>query len=394
MPPATPVDGSFSPLDEELRLVPGMLTPALMEQVVYAASLTSFEHARALVERLCRVSVSEASMRRRTYAAGKAAVDLEAAFVRMLERDYPKPTAPTPARQQVSADGAMVKIVGGMWKEVRTLAIGTVLPGRDGPLICEQTYFSRLCDHDTFIRAARGEFYRRATENVADVEAVMDGAEWLTSLTEEHCPQALRILDFTHAAGALVAVAHAAFGQGTEACAAWVGPQIRELRHGEPSRVLAAILALLPTVTSPTAVAVILTHHAYLARREDQIRYAAFAAEGYSIGSGVVESANRHLVQERLKGAGMQWNPDHIDPLLALACARRNDRWDDTWDALQERLRRPRRHRPKPVPTKQPLPPPDADPPLPRPAPPPAFENGKPTLNHPWKRELAVHAKS
>lgn len=386
---------SFSPLDEELRLVPGMLTPALMEQVVYAASLASFEHARALVGKLCRVTVSEASVRRRTYVAGKAAVDLEAAFVRKLEQDYPKPTAATRARQQVSADGAMVRTLGGTWKEVRTLAIGTVTPGKDGPVISEQTYFSRLCDHDTFIRGARGEFFRRATENVADVEAVMDGAEWLTSLTEEHCPHALRILDFTHAVDALVTVAHAAFGKGTEACAAWLGPQIHELRHGEPSRVLTAILALLPTVCSPEATATILSQHAYLARREDQIRYAAFAAEGYSIGSGMVESANRHLVQERLKGAGMQWHQDHIDPLLALSCARRNERWDETWQALQGRLRRPPRHRPKPATTEQPGPPAPAEaPPSQRTAPAPVFEDGKPTAAHPWKRRLALHAKS
>jgi hypothetical protein len=43
----------------------------------------------------------------------------------------------------------------------------------------------------------------------------------------------------------------------------------------------------------------------YLEKRREQIRYAEFEAQGYPIGRGVVESANKLMVEARLKGAGM-----------------------------------------------------------------------------------------
>jgi hypothetical protein len=371
------------------------LTPALAEQVAYLGALLPFAEARALAERCYRVTLSEPTVRRRTYAAGHAAEAAEAAFVGKLEQRLARATEQGPARQQVSADGAMVRLRGGEWREVRSLVIGTVSAGKEGPELSAQSYFSRLCDHDTFIRGCRGEFFRRGTENVRDVEAVMDGADWLTQLIEEHCPHALRILDFTHAADAIIAAAHAAFGQGTEACAAWIGPQLHELRHGEPQKVLAALASLAECGELPQeAVETILARHSYLARREDQIQYAAFARAGYSIGSGVVESANKHVVQARLKGAGMQWAPASVNPLLALRCAERSGHWRSTWSTVAPRLRRPHRRAPlrRSAPA-TPEPPRVSPPPPPAPAHEPYFANGKPTAAHPYKRYRAVRAK-
>jgi len=379
------------PLDEEPGLLPGPLTPALAEQVACMGMMLPFPDARTVVERCSRVALSEPTVRRRTYAAGEAAEGAEAAFVGKLEESLERPTEKGPKRQQVSADGAMVRLKGGEWKEVRSLVSGTVSDGKEGPRVSSQSYFSRLCDHDTFSRSWRGEFFRRGTENVRDVEAVMDGAEWLMQLVDEHCPEALRILDFTHAADAVISAAHAAFGEGTEGCAAWIGPQLRELRHGDPKVVLAAMLTLAEEGTlSPKAIETFVARHNYLARREDQIQYAAFARAGYCIGSGIGESANKHVVQARLKGAGMQWAPTSVNALLALRCAERSDRWLSTWSTLAHRLRRPYRRAPVPV---APPGPPDLPPPPPVPAQPhaPYFANGKPTRAHPYDRYPACH---
>ena len=38
---------------------------------------------------------------------------------------------------------------------------------------------------------------------------------------------------------------------------------------------------------------------------------------GWPIGSGSVESANKGVVQARLKGAGMRWERSHVNPMLA-----------------------------------------------------------------------------
>lgn len=46
----------------------------------------------------------------------------------------------------------------------------------------------------------------------------------------------------------------------------------------------------------------------YLEKRVAQMQYPHFQTEGSPIGSGMVESANKLVVEARLNGAGMHWS--------------------------------------------------------------------------------------
>lgn len=52
-----------------------------------------------------------------------------------------------------------------------------------------------------------------------------------------------------------------------------------------------------------------------------------------------MESANKLLVEERLKGSGMHWARHHVTPMLALRTLAFNDRWDEAWPQIVARLR-------------------------------------------------------
>jgi len=47
----------------------------------------------------------------------------------------------------------------------------------------------------------------------------------------------------------------------------------------------------------------------------------------------MVESANKLVVEARLKGAGMHWGRQHVNPMLVLGNAVCNQRWPETWQA-------------------------------------------------------------
>ncbi len=163
-----------------------------------------FEQAAADVAFFWRVELDETTVRRYTQAAGAAYVAEQADEVERLERE--RPAAPFgPTVQYLSADGAMVPLVGGEWAEVKTLAIGEVevRPAEDEDGVPEAhttnlSYFSRLADAETFTRLAYVETYRRGTESASVVCAVQDGAEWLQGLVDVLRPDAVRILDFPH----------------------------------------------------------------------------------------------------------------------------------------------------------------------------------------------------
>ena len=361
-----------------------------------------FAPAAAYLARFLKVSVSAATARRHSEAAGAAYVAVQTATVERLEREAPAPSA-GPAVQQVSADGAMVPLVGGTWAEVRTVAIGTVVPHRrpagrsgNGTHATELSYFSRLTDHATFIRLAHAELHRRGTETAGTVVGVNDGADWEQQLLDRYRPDAVRVLDFPHALEHLTAAAQATFGTGTVAAEAWRTAQADALKHGAPSAVLVA-LTLLPTSTAANPAAAARARDAtfgYLEKRLDQLRYDEFLAAGYPIGSGAVESANKLVVEVRLKGSGMHWARQNVNPMLALRNIVCSGRWDEAWPQICQQFRADaqtqrdtRRQRRQPDPLARPrLPVLPTPPPVPPPPRAPLVVDGRPTAQHPWRQ--------
>ncbi len=387
---AGPADGPVSPLDRVLGLASFGYTPRLTEAIVRLGSLTSFEEASSLLEDLLGVSVSRATVRRLTEAAGRALLEEEAAEAERIQKGLLRPRGDGGQLQQVSVDGAMVPLVGGEWAEVKTVAIGQVRRAVNGPRAEQLSYFSRLASHDSFREQARLEFFRRATENAREVVAVTDGADWFQGFLDEHCPSALRIIDWGHAAGYLGQAGQALHGPGTKDCSAWVESQLEVLWSGDPAHVVAALARL--EDGAPDAVRVA---RQYLERRLDQVRYAAFRAGGYPLGSGIVESANKAVVEARLKGRGRHWARTNVDPMLALRCASASHRWRARWSTAHRRLRCKPRTRPRSIAAPTPIIPPCPSPsqPLPAPSHLPTIIAGRPTSAHPWKRFPSVSPK-
>lgn len=360
-------------------------------------AVVPFAQAAALLRHFTGVLIDPDTVRRLTEAAGAVQLARETERVAVLERTLPE-EPPGPAVLLLSVDGAMAPLVGGEWAEVKTLALGDVGPTPEGPRTSALSYFSRLADADAFGRLATVETHRRGMSTAGTVVAVTDGAAWCQGFIDLHRPDAVRILDFPHAVEHLSAAAQAVFGPGTAAASDWLGVQRHALRHGREAAVLAAVADLAATPgLSAAANAAVTGVRNYLSARRAHLRYARFSDAGYPIGSGCVESANKLVVEARLKGAGMHWARANVNPLLALRALMANERWDDAWPGLWRALcaaaRRPPAP-PAPVPTV-------AAPviaPVPEPPPSPAprvktLVNGRPTADHPWKRHYPDRAK-
>ena len=396
--------GAFSPLDEELELGPETFDPWLVESIVLLGTVAPFERVPLVMSRLLRVPVSVETARRLTERIGQTEERREDAEAERVRATLPLPET-GPAIQQLSLDGAMVPLVGGTWAEVKTLALGevgqrTAADGSRQSTTTALSYFSRLTDADTFRELARGELHRRGTAAATVVCAVQDGADWQQRFVDHHRPDAVRILDFPHAVEHLATVGRAVFGAGTAAFSEWLGIQAHTFKHGDPEAVLTALRTLdLDAAVDPEAA----THRAealaYFEKRRAHITYAAFRQRGYPIGSGAVESANKLVVEARLKGSGMHWDRASVNPMVCLRDLLCSNRWTSEWPAiwrahLAASRRRPRRTSPAAPATPPPpsVPPALSDAPpqpvLPPPASPtpPRVVEGRPTADHPWRK--------
>jgi len=59
------------------------------------------------------------------------------------------------------------------------------------------------------------------------------------------------------------------------------------------------------------------------------MNYAALRDRKLPIGSGIVESAVRRVLNLRFKSASTCWRTDHLEPLLYLRAIAKSGRWDD-----------------------------------------------------------------
>ncbi|WP_157507415.1 hypothetical protein [Ktedonobacter racemifer] len=181
------------------------------------------------------------------------------------------------------------------------------------------------------------------------------------------------------------------------------------VKHRGPRPLLRLLDRVPPAICERDAVQVQIR---YFRKRESLMQYPSYRAQGWPIGSGIVESANKLVVQARLKGAGMHWAPAHVNPMLALRTSVCNDRWDESFQQaelhqikLRLQQRRERAH-PRLLALASSLvklslylcpalsvPPPPI--PLPRVSSPPAMIAGtsRPSPHHPWKRALVTHPK-
>ena len=408
---ARSVGKAFFPLDKELGLGKERLTPHAYESLVRWGARMPFEQAAEELAFSLGVEVSEATARRYTEAAGGAYVDWQTAEMERLEKEMPAPVAGG-EKLFFSADGAMVPLVGGLWTEVKTLTIGEIREPvyEQGEWVVHSeklSYFSRVAEASLFCRLAWVESHRRGLELARLIAAVTDGAEWEQGLIDLHCPQANRILDLPHAGERVCEVASLVGANDPSAGKSWQDHQLHQLKHFGPDELLTEMHRLQEQYPQSEVVRVNL---AYLEKREPHMQYPVYQALGLPIGSGAMESANKIVVEARLKGAGMHWALPHVNPMLALRNILCSNRWQEAWPQITAQLQQTslsrkqalRASKQAPLPAQMPQVPaplapvdlPSLDTPLstlPASPPPQQPTNGpaplkwRPAPNHPWR---------
>ena len=178
-------------------------------------------------------------------------------------------------------------------------------------------------------------------ENRLETEEVVvigDGAPWIWNLADEYFPNATEIIDYMHAKKHLYDIAKQVFGEeDREAIETWVRTLETPLYTGETSQVITGIQAL--GKQNPEILDAIKREVGYFQKQvSHRMQYQTFNEKGYQIGSGVIESACKHVVAERCKQAGMRWSKPGINAILFWRCLLKNQSLDAYWDTqkLQE----------------------------------------------------------
>ena len=326
----------------------GAYTPQVQEAITRLGSRLPFGEARDELALLWGVKISSGGVRHITLRHGQIADELIEQEVARLEKEAPSPTA-QPKQLAMSADGAMVQLTNGDWREVKTVAFGEFESHWDAKSKQVVTttehisYFSRVATAETFTNAALYEWQQRGGENAQRVVAVNDGALWIQAFIDYHCPQAIRVIDFAHAQAYLAIIGKAIYGAETEQFRRWYARLSRQLGRKPPQRTLSELRLLQQQHQTHPEAETIEQAIRYLERREPMIDYPHFRQMQIPIGSGIVESGHKVVMQRRMKQAGMRWAEANLNPMLALRLALCNKVWTTSWQAIHTQARHKKR---------------------------------------------------
>jgi hypothetical protein len=174
------------------------------------------------------------------------------------------------------------------------------------------------------------EVQQRDPHERRTVVAVMDGETKLRDLQELKIRRAIGILDIWHVTEYLWKLAYCFHREGSHEAEAFVETYLRKLLEGKVTRVIGGIrqMATKRGDLSKPKLAKLEQYLNYFAERREYMKYDAYLAAGYPIGSGVVEGACRHLVKDRMEQSGMRWRIAGAQAILTLRAIYVNQDWE------------------------------------------------------------------
>ena len=162
--------------------------------------------------------------------------------------------------------------------------------------------------------------------------ALTDGAEARQQQLVAYVPQYTLVLDIIHATKYLWDTAHALLGEIHPQRLAWVCAYLESLLAGQTAAVITALEAEAhdPTCTVTQRQAVRRTV-GYDRRNQPSMHDDEYLARGWPIGTGVVEGACGHLVNDRMEPSGRRWTKGGAQAVLDLRAVRLNRHWEGSW---------------------------------------------------------------
>ena len=346
---------SVYPMDECLGIdgLPFKMTvPMMLECAWYGTTCRSYQKAEETLLRVHKLQINDDTLRAVTNYVGRLVYFDDCKKAYEAERDLDRCKLPS----SLDIDDVLYMMTDGAALNTRTLAKGTDSSWVENKLavvfrksnIREYTY-TKTDDKGNTIQEKRHEILKReyisytgpvdefkwhvlalmvrnGYGKVKQTVIISDGSSWIKNMKEELFPDSVQILDLFHLKENTYEYAKAIFNNDEKKYKPWAAKMCKRLEEGKYQEVLKACnrhkdQKLLPgTVNLAT----------YIENHKAMLDYPSYKAKGYFVGSGIIESAHKIVMQDRLKRSGMRWNVQTARYVLALKAKEECDLWEIT----------------------------------------------------------------
>jgi len=321
------------PLDRQLGLEQSGLTAGLARVVCRTALELAYQQSQHLLtDTLGFNPCSAREVERIAKQHGKMLEE------RQSESSGPEPkvgrTNPKPgsrSRYCLAIDGVMIAGLPDTdthcvnWHEVK------LATGFDPRQLQPPFYVAGREDAEGFGKRLWGQIEGRGLDERSFLEMLGDGAPWIWNLADTYLPGVPQLLDFYHAAEHLYATAAAVWPESAIA-KRWWQQRLDQLRCGQEANFFAALQLLAKRHRTQDPVVSPQRLWKYFQDNRERLNYRWALRRHLPIGSGQVESAARHIVQQRLKQSGMRWSDPGAQAILNLRTLHRNGEFEQYWE--------------------------------------------------------------
>ncbi len=299
----------FYPRDIALELPEeGEVSDAMERRILDFGVNTSFKEAAQRWAIHYPTPISSNLVRRVVDRVGRRAQAAHSALS-LQKACRPSPEQP-PQTLVVAGDGSMLGTREG-WKEAKVAVVApgdSVIPDKRRRTDAQARYVAVLGNQEEFRTALKAALDAELADDVMHIIWLGDGAKENWTMASELCPFAIQILDFMHAIQNAMTCAKVLLGEGDAGLPIWEA-RIRQLLLGSsPEAVICELMDCLSLTTTDEHLEALNRLVGYYRANIKRMRYAEFLEQGLPIGSGLVESAHKHVLQVRMKQAGQRWS--------------------------------------------------------------------------------------
>lgn len=338
----------FLPLEEQLDLPSGEVSPALAQRVLHMATHMSLAEVQTAARLYLNIGLCDSVLDRLLHRAGTVAAEDargrtealmslppgEAREQQVGDRRFPT----VPKRLYISTDGALYpsrirqaltpeknRI---LYQEMKCGAIFWQSPDGAWQKVVEAGREEVLAFGMKLWRTA-------VTCGLLEAEEVIfisDGGAWCQTVYDTYFRGARRILDWYHLSEHVWDAARQLYPTDAAAVARWAHTALDQLEKSSGiglHRFLEEGLSRCVAESPQSAALTGLSH--YLTPRLAYTDYVEYQAGGYVIGSGMMESTCKQIVAARLKGSGRQWSEKDAVAMAHLLTHRLNGTWEQFW---------------------------------------------------------------
>jgi hypothetical protein len=276
-----------------------------------------FDESSKLLKRLCGVDLSAKQTENLCHYYGEQIEDKfignEDIIVEKLEDLH-----------YAMVDGSYILSRKNGWTETK---VGRIFKATDNfavsdkrAVIKESEYVAHIGTHTDFINK-----FSPLLNRLTCLVFIADGAAWIWKWVADFYPNAVQILDFFHAFEKICQWAAIVFKDKQE-LNDWCKQAKILLHNDELNELIIQIQNIDCQGDKLEKKSALLT---YLDNNAHRMTYKTFLDKGYLIGSGAIESAQRTVVQHRLKRSGQRWTIKGGQQVLNLRTKNLSNQWND-----------------------------------------------------------------